>query len=107
MSEENSVYQTGVASSKAVIASWFISLAFFSWFNNEVHLGFFINLILIVVGMFLTSIIFGGGCATIAGLINKSFYKNPNSNINTFHFMNYVACGLTFGSGYFLINYLK
>jgi hypothetical protein len=107
MSEENSVYQAGVASSKAVIASWFISLAFFNWFNNEVHLGFFLNLILIVVGMFLTSIIFGGGCAMIAGLINKSLYKNPSGNIKTFDLMSHVACIITFASGYYLVNFLK
>jgi ABC-type uncharacterized transport system permease subunit len=107
MSDNNTVYQTGITSSKLVIISWFSSLASFSWFNNDVHLGILVNLILIFVGMFLTSIIFGGGCATIAGLINKSLYKNSNANINTFHYMNYVACGLTFGSGYLLINYLK
>jgi hypothetical protein len=107
MSDVNTVYQTGIGSSKAVIISWFSSLALFSWFNNEVHLGILVNLILIVVGMFLTSIIFGGGCATVAGLINKSLYKNPNKNINTFNYMNYIACVLTFSSGYLLINYLK
>ena len=49
-------------SSKFVVAAWFLGLAYFYWFNESVPtLGIITNILLVVVGMFASSIIFGMG----------------------------------------------
>jgi hypothetical protein len=59
-------------SAKWTLAGWFIGLAYYDWFSATApHLPVWINITLIVVGMFAASIIIGGGMALLLGLISK------------------------------------
>jgi len=58
--------------SQYVVAAWFAGLAYYYWFDKSVpNLGIVTGFLLVVVGMFASSIIFGMGFHFISRLIAK------------------------------------
>ena len=58
--------------SQYVVAAWFLGLAYYYWFDKSVpNLGIVTGFLLVVVGMFASSIIFGMGFHFIGRLIAK------------------------------------
>jgi len=58
--------------SQYVVAAWFVGLAYYYWFDKSVpNLGIVTGFLLVVVGMFASSIIFGMGFHFIGRLIAK------------------------------------
>jgi len=58
--------------SEFVVAAWFLGLAYYYWFDKSVpNLGIVTGFLLVVVGMFASSIIFGMGFHFIGRLIAK------------------------------------
>ena len=58
--------------SQYVVAAWFVGLAYYYWFDKSVpNLGIVTGFLLVVVGMFASSIIFGMGFHFISRLIAK------------------------------------
>ena len=59
--------------SQYVVAAWFLGLAYYYWFDKSVpNLGIVAGFLLVVVGMFASSIIFGMGFHFIGRLIAKA-----------------------------------
>ena len=95
------------SSSKGIIFAWFLGLAIFSWFNSSVSLGLVTNIILVVGGMFGSSIFIGIPCAIIASQINKRTSGNRESNPGLFTVMGGVAVILSFGAAYLIVQFLR
>ena len=96
-----------ISSSKGIIFAWFLGLAIFSWFNSSVSLGLVTNIILVVGGMFGSSIFIGIPCAIIASQINKRTSGNRESNPGLFTVMGGVAVILSFGAAYLIVQFLR
>jgi len=67
-----SVEAINTYASKMTIGGWLIGLAYYNWFApNPEHVSWFGHAALIVGGMFVASIVIGGGMAMLMGLITK------------------------------------
>ena len=57
---------------KATIFGWFVGLAYYNWFAHQPpHVPFWGHLLLGFVGMFVASIVIGGGLALVAALLTR------------------------------------
>ena len=74
MSIDARIDSIGTENSKLVIVGWFIGLAYFNWFSSApISVQWWAHAILIVGGMFVASIVIGGGIAVLIGVvINKA-----------------------------------
>ena len=99
--------KTAKTASQFVVAAWFLGLAYFYWFDSNIPtLSFITNILLVVVGMFATSIIFGMGFNFVGRLIAKILTGRweafPNLNI----LMGIISSAVTFFSVKYIIIYL-
>jgi len=67
------VYRVNAIAAKWTIYGWFLGLAYFEWFAAvPAHLPIWELAILVVIGMFASSVIIGGGVALILGAMTKT-----------------------------------
>ena len=94
-------------SSKFVVAAWFLGLAYFYWFNESVPtLGIITNILLVVIGMFASSIIFGMGFNAIGRLIAKIMTGKWESMPSLSLIMGIISSIVTFFSVKYIILFL-
>lgn len=68
-----SIDAVNTKAAKNTIFGWLAGLAYYNWFASaSVHVSGLGHVILVVVGIFATSIVIGGGVALISGLLTKS-----------------------------------
>jgi hypothetical protein len=82
--------------SKLVIGAWFVGLAYYDWFASGPSLAWWVHLALIVVGMFISSIVIGGGMAILAAALNKSAFGYAEARPNLFKLAGLLATVIAF-----------
>jgi hypothetical protein len=91
------VDQINSENSKLVIVGWFIGLAYYNWFSSDaLPLPWWIHAILIIGGMFISSIVIGGSMALLAATANKAAFGNPEARPNLFKLAGLIAAVLAF-----------
>ena len=93
--------------SQFVVAAWFAGLAYFYWFDKSIPtLGLITNVLLVIVGMFASSIIFGMGFHFIGRLIAKTLKGSWESLPGLSLIMGIVSSVVTFFSVKYVIMFL-
>ena len=93
--------------SQFVVAGWFAGLAYYYWFDKSVpNLGIVTGILLVVVGMFASSIIFGMGFHFIGRLTAKVLTGKWEALPGLSLIMGIVSSIVTFLSVKYVILYL-
>lgn len=82
--------------SKNTTIGWFAGLAWFRYSNGAQDISYFEWAILIVIGMFVASIVIGGGMAMVAAAITKFLTGKADASPNAFAWMAYLSPLLAF-----------
>lgn len=91
------VDQINTENSKLVIVGWFIGLAYYNWFSSDATpLAWWLHAILVIGGLFVSSILIGGGMAILAGAANRAAFGNPEARPNLFKLAGLIAAALAF-----------
>lgn len=82
---------------KWTIAGWFIGLAYYNWFASAPPpVALWVHVILIVGGMFVASIVIGGGLAILVGYLTKLFTGSFEGSPHGFAWASFIAPVLAF-----------
>lgn len=82
---------------KWTVSGWFIGLAYYNWFASAPpHVALWAHLVLIVGGLFASSIIIGGGMAMIAATTTKIFTGNAEGSPHGFAWASFISPVLAF-----------
>lgn len=84
---------------KWTITGWFIGLAYHNWLaSSPIHIALWAHLMLIIGGMFASSIIIGGGTALLllAGLLTKTITGKMEGSPHAFAWASFIAPVLAF-----------
>jgi len=83
--------------SKQVIFFWFAGLAYYNWFtSNPISVPWWAHIILVVGGMFASSIVIGGGMALIAAWLTKRLFGRSDAVPGLFGWAGIISSILTF-----------
>ena len=67
------VVRVNACSSQTSIVGWFGGLAYYNWLASDpISVSFWGQVVLIIGGLFASSIIIGGGLAIMAGIVTKA-----------------------------------
>ena len=83
--------------SKQVILGWFAGLAYYNWFTGSpISVPWWAHIILVVGGMFASSIIIGGGMSLLAAGITKLMFGRSDAVPGLFGWAGIIATILAF-----------
>ncbi|MDP7028710.1 MAG: hypothetical protein QF733_00645 [Phycisphaerales bacterium] len=93
----NPVVRANTCSSQTSILGWFAGLAYYNWFAGDpISVPFWAQIILIIGGLFASSIIIGGGLAILAGIVTKVVTGRFDGSPNAFAWAALVSPVLNF-----------
>jgi hypothetical protein len=82
---------------KWTIAGWFVGLAYYNWFAMAPeHVPLLAHLVLIVGGLFASSIIIGGGMALLAALVTRLMTGSVVASPDAFAWAAFISPILAF-----------
>ncbi|HEX8663362.1 MAG TPA: hypothetical protein VF744_04970 [Beijerinckiaceae bacterium] len=84
-------------SSKLTILGWFAGLAYYNWFSSApISVPFWAHLVLIVGGLFASSIVIGGGMALLAAFVTKLATGRADGSPDAFSWAAFISAALAF-----------
>ena len=86
------------------IAGWFLGLAYYNWLaQHPPHIPLWGHALLIIVGMFVASILIGGGVALLGAVLNRLVYGDTTGSVTPFAWGAFISPVLAFfAAGYAL-----
>lgn len=82
---------------KWTIGGWFIGLAYYNWFASAPdHVPLWAHVVLVVLGMFVASIVIGGGMALLMALITKLTTGDAEGSSHAFAWAAFISPVLAF-----------
>jgi hypothetical protein len=97
MDTEKNIEIINTKASKLTIAGWFIGLAYFNWFAaNADSLPWWVHAVLIVGGMFASSILIGGGMALLAAWVTKVVTGKSEGSLHAFVLAMFISPVIAF-----------
>lgn len=98
------VDQINGKASGMVIFGWFVGLAYYNWFaRTPISVPLWAHVVLIVVGMFASSIIIGGGLSLLAAGVTKAATGRADGSPHAFSWAAFVGMVVAFfAAGYSL-----
>jgi hypothetical protein len=91
---------------KWTIAGWFCGLAYYNWFaSNPDHIPWWGHILLVVVGMFASSIIIGGGMSLLSALITRIATGNTEGSPHAFAWAAFISPVLAFFAAKYALHF--
>ena len=82
---------------KWTVAGWYIGLAYYNWFaSNPPHVALWAHIVLATVGMFLASVVIGGGMSLVAAAVTKLVYGKSDASPDFFSWAAFISPVLAF-----------
>lgn len=82
---------------KTTIGGWFVGLAYYNWFASAPpHLAIWIHAILVVGGLFASSILIGGGMALLMGGLTKILTGRVDGSPHAFSWGAFISPVIAF-----------
>jgi hypothetical protein len=67
--------------SKAIVIGWVAGLAYFVWWG-DIEASFWANIVLVAVGVFVSSIVLGGAVAMVMGVMTRMTTRSQGGSTN-------------------------
>ena len=79
------------------VAGWFLGLAYYNWFSSTaLRLALWVHAVLIVGGLFASSIFIGGSVAAVAALATRAITGRPDGSPVAFMLAGWISPVLAF-----------